>query len=178
MTTTEPLMIRNEQGGPTVFTSGTQHVEWKGKGDPDGGDVQPCPPEFMQDVQFRRALTRSIFTVVEDAEDALSLHRDEWDARQTRQREASKDSLDTVTDNDLLMLKCLGPADRTGNTDAICGTEVPVKSSQVREKPPLCNKHKALVNQFLAEETDVIKGGKPEIRWVRPSVGARARQQD
>lgn len=178
MTTTEPIMVRNELGGPTVFTSGTQQVEWKGKGDPDGGDVQPCPPGFIQDVYFRRAMTRNIFTILEDAEDALDRHRDEWDARQVRQREASQDSLEFVADNDLLMLKCIGPADRTGNSDVICGTEVPVKSSQAREKPPLCNKHKALVNQFLAEETDVIKGGKPEIRWVRPSVGARTRQQD
>jgi len=180
MTTAAPIMIRNTLPGPTVFTSKMlgQHVEWAGNGDPNGGDVQPCPPEFLNDVQFRSSVVRGIFEVEEagdGVEEILAKHRNEWDSRQTRQREMSEASIDQVADNDVLMLDCIGP---NGHSGSLCGEPVPVKSTQVSEKPPLCGKHKSLVKQFISEETGEVKNGKPVIRWMRTTMGQRATQQD
>lgn len=180
MTTAAPIMVRNTQPGPTVFTAGDQHVEWQGEGDPAGMDIQQVPADFMNHVQFRQALVRGIF-VVEDADEAIqdtiARHRDEWSIRQERQRNASKEALEFVQDNDMLMLSCIAPAGR-GTSGATCNADVAVKSRQVGEKPPLCNDHRKLAAQFLPEETGTVVKGKPEIKWIRTRMATRTRAQD
>lgn len=180
MTTAAPIMVRNTQPGPTVFTGGDQYIEWQGADDPSGLDVQPCPRDFLNHVQFRQAVVRGIFVVEDDneeIEDILARHRDEWEIRQERQRNASKDALEFVADNDMLMLKCVAPVGRE-TSGATCDVDVPVKARQADQKPPLCHEHRGLVSQFLSEETGVGKDGKPEVKWVRMRVARRQRAQD
>lgn len=174
--TSAPVMIRNTQPGPTVYSGPTQHVEWAGAGDPMGGDVQPVPPSFVDDVQFRRAVTRGIFRIEEAPDEiqaALAAHAREWSLRNEHARTASQESLEALPDKDVLSLACIGPSPRgTG----ICEQAVPVKARARYERPPLCPQHEHLTGSFLPEETGRLIAGKPEIAWMRTSLGARATQ--
>lgn len=172
-------MIRNTQDGPTVFVAEDgQHVEWEGAGDPNGLDIQPVPPTFVESVQFQRALTRGIFEIEaadEAVREALEKHRESWQARADAQRNASEASLDRPQDNDTLMLDCLGPAGR-GSTQ-LCKDPVPVRSLMKDKNPPLCPKHSYLKNQFTVEHTDRMIGGQQEVVWRRVRMGDREREQ-
>ena len=175
---TASVMIRNTQAGPTVFSLDKDtHVEWAGRDDPMGNDLQPVPPEIVNNVQFGRALARGIF-VVEDADETiqatLEQHRKEWQERQERARTASLDSIDQAPQNDMLMLKCVGPSGK--GTGVLCGVDVPVKARARNEAAPLCSLHKGLSGQYLAQETEKITDGKPEVRWVKAQLGNRTTQ--
>lgn len=176
MTVTSPTMIRNTMPGPTVFTDDSKNsVEWAGAGDENGGDVQPVPESFIGNVSFQQALTRGIFAVEdadEEIEKILKAHRDQWQARIDRQRNASKEALETPQDEDVLMLECIGPA---GHSGEMCKEPVAVKSKLRNEKPPLCQKHSYLASQFISEQTDRMIGGKAEVVWRRASLAARER---
>lgn len=174
-----PTMIRNTQDGPTVFSDDVAKVtiEWAGKGDPMGGDVQPVPAAFTDNVQFQRAIHKGLLSI-ETADDAvqasIDAQRAEWDSRMQRQREAGKQSLDQVSDNDLVQENCIGPS---GRGDGICGQVVPVRSATRYDKPPLCAAHQSLAMNFVAEETGRLVGGKPEKAWARVTMGARQTQE-
>lgn len=175
---TAPMMVRNNESGPTVFAlDKDNHVEWAGKDDPLGNDVQPVPPEYMNNVQFRRAVTRGILVVEEadeEVERVLAAHRADWENRQARAKSASAASIDEAPQNDMLMLPCVGPSGKGSGQD--CGVDVPVKARAKSEAPPLCPLHKSLAGQYLAQETDKIVDGKPEVRWVKAQLGNRTKQ--
>lgn len=174
------VMIRNMQSGPTVFTdSDGAHVEWEGRGDANGADVQPVPPKFVENVQFQRALTRGVFEIEEADEtikEILAQHRETWLAREESRRNASEEALVRPQDNDTLMVNCIGPSGR-GPNPGLCGDPVPVKATQQDKQPPLCSKHIYLKSQFVADHTDRMVGGKQEVIWRRVKVMAREREQ-
>jgi hypothetical protein len=172
-------MIRNTQSGPTVFVAEDgQHVEWEGAGDPNGLDIQPVPPTFVESVQFQRALTRGIFEIemADDAvREALEKHRESWQARADMRRDASEQAIEKPQNNDTLMLDCMGPAGR-GSTQ-LCKEPVPIRAAAVDTQPPLCPKHSYLKTQFTPEHTDRMIGGKQEVVWRRVRMGDREKQQ-
>ena len=175
------MMVRNHQSGPTVFTdTDGAHVEWEGADDVNGGDVQPVPEKFVENVQFQRAITRGIFSV-EQADDVvkkvLDQHRDAWQAREEVRRTASESTIDRPQDNDTLMVKCIGPAGR-GPNPGLCEEPVPVKATQQDKQPPLCSKHVYLKAQFTPEVTDRLVGGKQEVVWRRVRLTERERGQN
>lgn len=175
-----PIMVRNNQAGPTVFTApgpSGSHVEWQGAGDPQGLDVQPCPAEFLNIVAFRAAMTRGIFEQVDDdglIGETLAQHRQDWEQKQERQRNAGIEALELEPDNDLAMVNCIAPVAKGGKK---CDTPLSLKVTDLREKPPLCQDHQRLAGKFIAEETDKIVQGKPEIRWTLMRVEPRVKQQ-
>lgn len=175
------VMIRNLQSGPTVFTdSDGSHVEWEGRGDANGADVQPVPPKFVENVQFQRALTRGVFEIEEadnTVKEILAKHRDAWQAREESRRSASEEALIRPQDNDTLMVDCIGPAGR-GPNPGLCGEPVPVKATQQDKQPPLCAKHVYLKSQFTPEVTDRLVGGKQEVVWRRVRLTERERGQN
>jgi hypothetical protein len=174
-----PIMVRNTQPGPTVFTApgnGT-HVEWQGADDPQGLDVQACPAEFLHLVAFRNAMERGIFERVEDEgliEEKLTQHRQDWDQMQERRRNAGTDAIELEVNNDLLVLNCIAPIAKGGK---LCDESLPMKAAEAREKPPLCKDHQRLAGKFMAEETGQLVDGKPEVRWMLPRMDARVKQQ-
>lgn len=173
-----PTMIRNTQEGPTVFSDDVAKVtiEWAGKGDPMGNDVQPVPAEFVENVQFQRAIHKGLLEI-EQADDAvkesMKRQRAEWESRMERQRNAGKQAIDQVADNDLIQESCIGPSERGVG---LCGQVVPVKAAVRYEKPPLCPTHQSLASNFVAEETGRLVNGKPEKAWARVTLGDRQRQ--
>lgn len=172
-----PTMVRNTAAGPTVFADGNQHVEWSGAGDPMGGDLQPVPEVFTQNVQFHRMVARGIL-IVETAEEAiataLAAHKADWENRLAQQRAASAAAIDMTPQNDSVVKTCIGPSGKS--PDQLCGADVPVKSAKLAETPPLCPLHTGLSTQFIAQESERIVEGKPEVVWVKARLAAPTRQ--
>jgi hypothetical protein len=174
-----PIMVRNMEPGPTVFTApgNGAHVEWQGAGDPQGLDMQSCPAEFLQLVAFCNALEKRIFEIVEDKDliqETLSQHRNDWEQKQERRRNAGTDALEIVENKDMAMVNCIAPVAKGGKT---CDVALSLKLADLSTKPPLCHEHQRFAGKFIAEETDKIVNGKPEVRWTLPRMQPLARQQ-
>ena len=172
-------MYRNNQAGPTVLSSdpkGTEYVEWQGHGDPNGGDIQPVSPHMQSLPTFQRCVRRGILEhVPEDSpllSEAMDAQQQHWDSRMSQTADAAAAAIDHATNNDVVVLPCVGPSPRGGTT---CGADVPVRDNQQGEKAPLCNLHTDLAPQFVPE--DVIENGKSVKKWTRVTMGARERQQ-
>lgn len=174
-----PTMVRNATAGPAVFSADGHNVEWQGAGDSMGGDLQPVPASFTENVQFHRMVARGIF-VVETADEAIATalrqHKAEWENRLAAQRNASAAAIDPAPQNDSVVKTCIGPSGRDPN--GRCGVDVPIKAAKLAEIPPLCPPHQSLAGQFIAQPTANIVEGKPEIAWVKAQLGAPARQDD
>jgi hypothetical protein len=172
-----PTMVRNTAAGPTVFADAQQHVEWSGAGDPMGGDLQPVPPSFLDNVQFHRMTARGIL-VVETADEAiaaaLASHKADWENRLERQRTASIEAIDQAPQNDSVVKTCLGPSGK--DPSGACGAAVPIKAAKLAEMPPLCPMHTGMASQFIATEGEKIVEGKPEVIWVKARLAAPTRQ--
>lgn len=179
-TTSEPIMVRNLHAGPTVFTYGKNaedFVEWAGRGDQMGNDIQPVPANLLNLVQFRRSLTRGIFEVVDQPDLVLqteNLHRSEWENRQELAHNAAVEALDEVQDNDLLMLTCIAPAQK--GSPKQCEQPVSVRAKEQDDAPPLCNEHRHLSTQYALEYTGRMNGSEPEKAWKKVTLAARTRQ--
>jgi hypothetical protein len=172
------VMAQNNQAGPTVLSSdpkGTHFVEWQGKGDPAGGDVQPVPEEVQNVVAFQRCVRRGIFTIVDDQaaiDEAMNRQQTAWDKRQSFAQESATEVIDQEANNDLVILPCVGPSTRA---EGRCGNDVTVKDLTKNDKPPLCATHETLASQYIPSEEQV--GGKNVTVWTRLTMGARERQQ-
>lgn len=168
-----PMMVRNTQAGPLVFSAtgdANDYLEFAGAGDPNGGDVQAVPGELENNVQFRRILTLGLVVLEDkmpDIEKALAGQREEWEAREADRNKNADASLDQVSENDILMKECIGDGLRAGQK--LCGTPVPQRSDAVRVHPPLCQAHKHLEGQYRAQETGRIVGNRNEVVWVKAS---------
>jgi hypothetical protein len=177
------MMARNNQDGPTVLSSdpkGTHYVEWQGKGDPSGGDIQPVPEEIQNTVQFQRCVRRGIFTLLDESEDtgviseAMERQQEAWDYRQGSTQATAAQVIDQQANNDIIALTCVGPSSR-GDASTRCGADVNVRDKNKDDRPPLCNAHADLAPQFIPEE--IIVDGKPRRTWTRMQMGARQRME-
>lgn len=176
------IMARNNQAGPTVLSSdpkGTHYVEWQGKGDPNGGDIQPIPEEIQNTVQFQRCVRRGIFTILnEDSEsqgvidEAMRRQQEAWDFRQGATAATAAEVIDQKANNDIVALSCVGPSTR-GDASTRCGADVNVRDNVKDERPPLCDLHADLAPQYIPE--DIVKDGRSIKSWTRMTMGARQR---
>ena len=174
-----PVYVRNTEDGPTIMSAdakGSQYVEWAGRGDPMGNDVQIVPEDYLQNVNFVRAVQRGIL-VIDNEEDnpevveSIKKQNDAWQARRIAAQKASKASLDQEANNDLIAVPCIGPS---GRATGFCGNEVPVKDRQKNERPPLCSIHADLAPEFVPEDT--TENGLNVRKWLRAGIAPRERQ--
>lgn len=174
-------MVRNNQAGPTVLSSdpkGSEFVEWQGKNDPAGGDIQPVPEVIQESVAFQRCVRRGILTPL-SAEDqaiideAMEHQQAAWDKRQSFSQDQSAQVIEQTTNNDIITLACVGPSARAGG--AKCADQVTVRDVSKNDKPPLCSMHENLASQYVPSEEMV--NGKSVTVWTRLTMGARERQQ-
>lgn len=176
----DPVYVQNNQAGPTVLASdpkGTMVVEWAGKGDPTGNDIQPIPEEMLNLPAFTRARARGILTIVEDMSDPIAVEALEkqtasWQARMSNAQAQAAASLDQVANNDLLQMECVGPNARGGG---LCGNPVAVRERDQYAKPILCDLHKDLAPEFVPEQ--VQEGDHTVTKWVRFAMNPLERQQ-
>lgn len=172
-----PVMVRNTEGGPTVLSDlrTKEYVEWQGAGDPSGADVQAVPEEFLQNVNFIRAVQRGIL-VIENAEDnpevteAIERQNKAWAYRREQAQKSAEDSIDQQANNDIVTTDCIAPA---------CSNVVTLKEKQKNERPPLCSTHESMAPQYVP--IDDVSGGNAEDsaprKWNRVTVTARERAQ-
>lgn len=169
------VMARNLMDGPTVISSdprGSQYVEWQGSNDPGGGDVQLVPEEIVSSVPFVRAIQRGIL-VIENPEDNPDLLEriDKQNAafrnRLTDAREKLDATIERPQNRDMVTLPCVGPS---AKGDGICGEYVTVRELNKNDKPPLCNRHTHLAQEYVPTEEAPTK-------WSRVQLGERERQQ-
>lgn len=66
VTIAQPILLANNQAGPTVFRDDNSNVEvtWEGSGDPTGQDIQTVPVYFLENTNFLRILNKGIFRLV------------------------------------------------------------------------------------------------------------------
>jgi hypothetical protein len=152
------VMAQNEMGGPTVLASdprATFEVRWAGKGDPDGEDVQPVPPEIMKTVQFSQAVRKGIISLLgpdgEVVTEALRRQRGAFQQRMTSDSLAASEAIDRVADNDIISVPCIGPSPRAGTP---CGEAAMLRSAERHARPALCDRHSSLAPRYAAAEKD------------------------
>lgn len=142
------VMCQNQMSGPTVIAADAKRnyeVVFQGKGHPDGEDVQPIPEALLRTIQFQRAISRGVITVIEGVghpvvQQALSRQSDAFARRMQAQQVSDREVLDAPAQNDITVVNCIGPGSRPG---AVCGDQVPVRQGDTG-KPPLCDRHKGL----------------------------------
>jgi hypothetical protein len=175
------IMVRNNQAGPTVLSSdpkGSEMVEWQGKGDPAGGDIQPVPQIIQDAVAFQRCVRRGIFTLLDDADqpvidEAMSRQQQHWDKRQAFSADTAAEVINHEANKDIITLLCVGPSSRG---EGRCGADVAVRDATKNDKVPLCSMHENLAAQYIPSEEMV--NGKNVTVWTRTTMGARERQQN
>lgn len=174
----EPIMVRNTLEGPLVFSNTpNDHVEWQGAGDAMGGDVQPVTPDWVNNPNFRRMMSRGIVEIEEATEEITTIldkHKADWAQRQADRENASTSSIDQAPNNDMVVKKCLGPGVRANEG---CTVDVSQKVQDVDKKPPLCAQHAHLAGNFVPEATERIVNGKQEVVWKSIKMGPRATQE-
>lgn len=147
------VMCQNQMPGTTVIAADAKRnyeVTFRGKGDPDGEDVQPIPEVLLRTIQFQRALSRGILVAIEGSDhpvvqQALSRQSDSFARKMQHQHMADREVLDSPAAADIVVINCIGPGSREG---AVCGEDVPVRSGDTG-KPPLCDRHKALADHCV-----------------------------
>jgi hypothetical protein len=148
------VMVQNQMHGPTVIAADAKRsyeITFAGVGDPSGDDVQEIPEELLRTKQFRDALRKGIFTVIEGDDHpvvvaAMARQTDRFKERIAADELSAREVLDAVADNDLVIVNCIGPGTRSG---AVCGEMVPVKDKEQAGRPPLCDRHQHLSDRCL-----------------------------
>jgi hypothetical protein len=87
-----PVLVRNLEAGPTVFTdlATKETVDWAGSGDDMGGDIQMVPETFLGNANFIRALSLGTFEIMnadEHPEVVARLERNTQSPALVKQRE-------------------------------------------------------------------------------------------
>ena len=152
--TASSVMVQNNMSGPTVIAADAKRnyeMIFAGKDDPQGEDVQEVPEELFRTKQFRDAIRKGVLVVIEGADhpvvvSALSRQSDAFAKRMAAEELASREVLNAVADNDLVVVNCIGPGSREG---AVCGEMVPIKDKDQASRPPLCDRHQHLADFCL-----------------------------
>jgi hypothetical protein len=148
------VMVQNMMSGPTVIAADAKRsyeITFAGRDDPSGDDVQEIPEELLRTKQFRDALRKGIFAVIEGEDHpvviaAMARQTDRFQQRMAADDLAAREVLDATAANDLVIVNCIGPGTRAG---AVCGEMVPVKDKEQAGRPPLCDRHQHLSDQCV-----------------------------
>lgn len=165
----KPIMLLNTYAGPVVFEDEASHtsITWEPAGSNTGGDVQVVPASSLNNIQLLNVLNKGILEVLEAPQEIKEMIEEQLKSAQlVRQRQAYRaqtaESAQTVTDSvertanrDFVVVTCIGPGVRPGTK---CGAELSVRDLNKEDKPPLCNAHKDLANQFVPEIGDNVDG--------------------
>lgn len=173
-----PVLVRNTELGPTVFTDANTktQVEWAGANDPSGEDIQQVPDLLVENVSFLKAIQRGVLVIEEatpEVREALARQTTSWQARRKTAEDASTAVIDEQANNDLITMPCVGPSTRGVGE---CGEAVPMREKAMYDKPALCSRHAALAPQYVFSESEVLVDGRSTKQWSRTVMTARERQ--
>lgn len=177
-----PLLVQNEVSNRTVFSKSiagsVQTFIWGPKDSPLGDDIQRVPDAIADDVDFLNSLDRGTLSIV-SSDSAEIAERIQQSASVISQRRAAAEArvaeaVDARSGRDMLGVQCLGPS---LNGLGQCDQQVIVPAKQRDEEPPLCGRHKSLLNQFALHEVG-SRGDESNLlrkEWVRAEMTPRAR---
>jgi hypothetical protein len=148
------VMCQNQMSGPTVIAADAKRnyeTIFAGKDDPDGNDVQPIPDALLRTISFQRALRQGVLKVIEGEDhpvvvQAMNRQTDTFRNRMKAQETADREVIDSPSEDDILVVNCIGPGTREGTA---CGEQVPVKSKDAAGRPPLCSRHVQLSDRCV-----------------------------
>lgn len=148
------VVCRNQTAGVLVIASDprrTHEVNFGPVDASDGSDYQHMPPEIIRTPAFAKQIAIGTLTVVQGEDDpvvraAMSRQSDAYWKRADEEKARSLSVLDEVADNDFVVVNCIGPGTRP---DAPCGENIPRKSADVMNAPPLCDRHSALKDRCV-----------------------------
>jgi hypothetical protein len=174
------VLARNLMDGPTVLSSdpkSTHFVEWAGRGDQAGNDVQLVPEEIVKTVPFARAVQRGVLSV-ENLEDnpelqgMLNKQTAAWTARQQLADADIRSTIETTANKDMVTLACIGPSTK-GLQD--CGEDVTMRDLTKYDAPPLCHRHINLVHEYVPTNEGLDERDNKKVRWTRSMIDDRVR---
>lgn len=148
----KPLRIRNNEPNMTVFTKTVNgdplRLSMKPAGHP--GDTIRVPLALAEDVDFLNALDIGTITVVDGPDDVVAaLQTNTEDIRRERVADEAAQLnlvLDRSQDNDMIGMKCIGPAPQ--GRSGTCGRPLLQKAAQSGKVPPLCSGHESMAPLF------------------------------
>ena len=165
-----PLLVRNNEPNATIYARDGIVIRWGVAGDPNGEDVQRVPDSLAEDVDFLRSLDRGILSIDESTDDEIAAkiasQTATFQARRAKAAQATQDSLERRQDKDMVQVACVA----TTRGGKACDKPVLVRNAQRDAAPPLCDGHKHLSSQFIANETGSEGEGGKKTAWVRVRV--------
>lgn len=171
-----PVMTRNRKPGPTHFQDDVtgRKIDWKGAGDPNGGDYTHVPAEVLENPDFMRAVRKGVIEVLDDSEevkDIISTQAAMAQAIEERRAADQEAVMHRPQDASIVGTPCVGPNPRGNGT---CDRSVPVREKEAHDRPPLCTEHSHLADEFVIEEYDFDNDtGLAKKRWVKVTVGGQ-----
>lgn len=160
-----PVLVKNCEPGPTVFSDAANDVfvQWEGDGDPEGRDVQEVSDAIMKHPNFARAVRNGVFQLLNVDDDEATRLLAPAAAQAAAQRKAESDAIDATLeasniDNDIVEVKCLVSEETLYLTNA-----------QIKEAPPLAPRFAEQADDFMRVEVPgmVTSKGEPQYAWVR-----------
>jgi hypothetical protein len=77
----------------------------------------------------------------QEVREALAAQTSSFQRRTEENHDAVMATIDKAADDDLIVVKCIGPGTRPGSP---CDGDIPVRQSAALAEPPLCARHKEL----------------------------------
>lgn len=172
------LLVRNTRPGPTTLTpveGSSEYLVWQGAGDPEGQDVQLVSEEAAKTLPFQRAVARQLLVVEGDelpqdpmVQAYLERQHALAEAKRLKAEAEIENGIDRAEQRVLHGLECVGPDTRG---IGVCGTLVSVSGKSKDQVPPLCERHKHLALEYVAEVSE--KDDKQVTTWSRMLMGPR-----
>lgn len=93
------MLVKNNQGGPTVFADIPNNIsiEWQGAGDKSGNDVQYVPDSLAENVNFIKALRLGLLSVEDSSPEItakLNAQVEAFRLNRERQKKNSQEAMD------------------------------------------------------------------------------------
>ncbi len=92
------LLVRNMEKGPTVFSDLGEniHLEWQGRGDNEGRDVQRVPDKLMENVDFLRTVDRGILKIERPTPEVEAKLKEQAEAVKAQREASAAAIMDTI----------------------------------------------------------------------------------
>jgi hypothetical protein len=180
--TQSSVLISNQEDSPVVFSDPVLHfqMDWEPKGDSAGGDIRTVPADiFDRSVSFIDAIRKGVLKIEQADEsvmEKINLQVQTYQKSRASSAQAAIASIDPAkAGGEQVGVACVGPGTRPGND---CGELLAMRSIDVAERPPLCNRHKHLSDQYVGvqQEPDPNNPKKVKIRWDQVKMAPTLKQ--
>jgi hypothetical protein len=165
------ITVQNMEGNKTLFeTKDSGIIEWQRNGDPMGEDVQQVSEDVAKDRDFVKACARGVLQVLNDDDgDSEAQKRVNDQIEKFRTSRATSEAeisgrLDRPQDRSISSYECIAPV----GAGRQCGQAVMMRLNEAKDKPPLCSRHQALQNSFVASDEGSAgsESEKPVTKWI------------